>query len=250
MKYFLCVVLFSLMGCVGKVIPNFYEADPIFIEQSDLLKPGVDGVDLGKLKNRIDSVNSIDTRNTLVLDLLTISERVCSRHQASIMANSNTWNVVTGSLTNLFSAVGTVAGGEAAKSGLAAAAAFSGSSRSLVNEEIFQQQLAVTIVRAINIARDKYSSNIENGMLKPLKEYSIKEGLRDIQEYHRRCSFYYGVLEVTKSLDERLMSKSEIDAEMSQLRANISASKGKGIDVSEAEKKLASLMVQRVSAPY
>lgn len=243
----LMVVCCSSVGCT--LVSDHYEANPIMHQQSDLLEDGQDIVSTKKLSDRVSSAESEILRNALAIDLISLSDRVCSAHQAAIIANSNTWNVATGTITNLLSGFGAVVGGEATKAALAAGAAFSSGTRSLVNEEVYVQTVGAAIVRAISIAREKYYADIQLGFEKSLSDYSVQEALRDIQEYHRRCSFYYGLLEISKSLEQRKKSKSEIDRDIENLMFRRVQLRNMGLDSSTLDSELNRLAIERVNAP-
>lgn len=248
MKYIFFHLLFIfLSGCSS--ISGYYEADPLFKQQSDLLKTDEDIVDLTKLGERVSAATDAVKRNALFEDLLTISDRSCSRHQASILAGLNTWNVSTGTLSSLLSAIGTVVGGESAKAALAAGAAFTNSTRSLVNEEVYAKSIGTTIVRATIAAREKQFAIISKGMRNNLESYSVKEGLRDIYNYQNRCSFYYGLLEVTKALEDRKRSKSEVEDMISRLKSQRDDLKNAGGNVTEINKRIEEMILELESAP-
>ena len=78
-----------IAGCTHFYGP--YEADPLFEQQSDLLDDKTKTISLTKLKERVDLVYNSDSRNQLLEELLTISDRSCARHQASIIAWANAW---------------------------------------------------------------------------------------------------------------------------------------------------------------
>jgi hypothetical protein len=223
-------------------------------QQSKLLEKDKDVVDVEELQKRVSQVDDKAKRNELINELITISDRVCSRHQAAILANVNAWNIVTGTTTNLLSALGTVIGGEVTKASLAAAATFSSSTRSLVNEEVYVETLGAAIVRAISVAREKYYAEIENGMMKELTDYTVSKGLRDVQEYHRRCSFYYGLLEISKSLEQRKKSKQEISNDIQKLKMQyefLMAERAKGgkVDTDDILKRIQTLILEQPDAP-
>ncbi|GFD91024.1 hypothetical protein KUL152_32500 [Tenacibaculum sp. KUL152] len=248
MRYIVLIVSFFLLsGCT--TVPGYYEADPLFNQQSDLLSTDVDIVDTNKLQQRVTAVTDKALRNALVEDLLTISDRVCARHQSSIIAGLNTWNVATGTLTSLLTALGTVTGGETAKAALSASASFTNSTRSLVNEEVYAKALGTTIVKATMSARDKQLAKINTGMSQPLDQYSVQSALRDVYNYQNRCSFYFGLVEITKALEQRKRSKAEILERIVLLeteRAKILNRKGK---TDEIDEKLTSLALELENAP-
>lgn len=242
----------SLIGCSTVAKP--YEANPIMEQQSDLLEEGKDVVNVEKLHAKVIAATDKAKRDELMNELITISDRVCSLHQAKIIANANTWNVAAGTTTSLLSALGTVLGGTVTKTALAAAATFSSSTRSLVNEQVYIETIGTTIVRAISVAREKYYAEIESGMTKEFDKYTVAKGLRDVQEYHRRCSFYYGLVEISKSLEQRKKTKNEIGNEIKTLKTHLAIKKDKK-DTEDTEgmkdisKKINSLILEQVEAP-
>ncbi|MEX1222228.1 MAG: hypothetical protein WEA82_08965 [Idiomarina sp.] len=247
MKILGLLIAVVISGCSS--LAGYYEADPLFNQQSDLLKDDEDIVDVFKLQNRVTEATTKDLRNELIQDLLTISDRSCARHQASIIAGLNTWNVATGSVSNLLSAVATVAGGESAKAALSAGAGFTNSSRSLVNEEVYAKAIGTTIVRATMVAREKQAAVISKGMQSPLPEYSVKEGLRDVYNYQNKCSFYYGLVEITMAIEQRKRSRPELLDLISLLKQQATDLKSRGISTTEIEEKLTMLTLELDGAP-
>lgn len=243
------LLVYTLLISSCSTITGYYEADPLFKQQSDLLKDDEDIIDANKLSARIDLVKNVNTRNALLNEIITISDRICTRHQASIISGLNTWNVATGTLSSLFSAVGTVIGGESVKAALAAGATFTNSTRSLVNEEVYAKALGTTIVAATISAREKQFSVISKGMNKNFDAYSIKAGLRDVYNYQSRCSFYYGLLEITKALNQRKRSKSEIEDVISKLRSQAISLKENGGDITNINNKISKLIIEIDTAP-
>ena len=222
MKYIILVSV-CIFSTACSIIPDSYQANVLFNQGSDLLDNSdkkIDVVDQKALEDRVSAVNNYLTRNQLIDELLSISDRSCSRHHALIMANANSWNVSTGTLSTFLSVVGTVTGGETTKAALSAGAAFTNSTRSLVNEEIYAQAIGSTIVRASMSAREKQLAEIEVGMREQdIQVYSIQQGLRDVYNYHDRCSFYYGILEITQAIENRKRTSSEIVNSLDSLKA-------------------------------
>lgn len=245
-------LIFLISGC--SLVPNYYEADPIFKQQSNLLKDDDDGyviqVDSEKLKNRADEANDYLLRNQLLEELLTISDRSCSRHHATIIANVNTWNIATGTTSTLLSAIATVTGGATTKAALSAGAALTNSTQSLVNEEIYAQAIGPTIVRSTISSRQKKLAEIEEGMReKDLGVYSVQHGLRDIYNYHSRCSFYYGLLEITQAIDERRRSRSEIMNALDLLKSEAKDALANKRSVEKLNTRIEELSLELENAP-
>lgn len=249
MKYTVILIALLTAGCSS--LSGYYEADPLFKQQSDLLEEDTDIVDIDKLQDRVKAIgNDTEKRNILLEELLTISDRSCSRHQASIVSTANAWNVSTGTISTLLSAIGTVSGGASDKAALAAGAAFTNSTRSLVNEEVYAKAIGPTIVRATISARDKQLAIIKAGMKEAdIKNYSVQQGLRDVYNYHNRCSFYYGLLEITKAIEERKRTKPEIEEKLSLLRSQVKIMKTDGIDTKNIESRIEALVLELEQAP-
>nr|VFJ56607.1 MAG: hypothetical protein BECKDK2373C_GA0170839_105412 [Candidatus Kentron sp. DK] len=250
------VVLGAALAGGCSWIADKYQADPIMAVQTDLLKPNEEAVDGKKLEKRIAAIGQDKgKRDELVNELLMLSDRVCSNHQAEIIANANDFNIVTGSITNLLSAAGTVVGGAATKAALAAGASVSGSTKTLVDNELYLESVGTTIVRAISVAREKYLAKIENGMQEEVKEYPVTEALRDVQEYHGRCSFYYGLMEISKALEQRKKTKAEIAGDIRALedrKAKLTqgaALRATPADVRGLEERIDALLLEQLAAP-
>lgn len=242
------LVITIISGCTA--ISGYYEADPLFKQQSDLLDDKIDIVDVDKLETRVSAATTPPLRNQLLEELLTISDRSCARHQASIIATVNTWNVSTGSISSLLSAVATVAGGESAKAALSAGAAFTNSSRSLVNEEVYAKAIGPTIVRATVSAREKKMAEINKGMKETLSIYSVQQGLRDVYDYQNRCSFYYGLLEITKAIDERKRTRAEVQEALQLLKSEATDLKNNGRNTTKIDSRIEALSLELETAPY
>lgn len=251
MKMLHCIAVFITFLSIGCThIAKEYEIEPIFAQYSDLLNStNSTPIDTVQLKNRIDSAKNQTQRNELIDELIMISDVACSCHQSQIIANSNTWNIATGTVTNMLSALGTVVGGPATKSALAAGTAFSSGSRSLINEEVYAKSIGTTIVRAINQSRDSYYAAIQAKTNSTIEHYSVRAALRDVQEYHRRCSFYYGLLEISKALEQRQKTKMEIDKDIQKLKEHQNGIKNDNNATQEINNEINRLIIQQVTAP-
>ncbi|WP_423907282.1 hypothetical protein [Candidatus Spongiihabitans sp.] len=149
-------------------------------------------------------------RNALLQEIITISDRVCAAHHVSVIASGDALNIGTGVAATLFSAVSMAINPASTKTALTAASTISNSVRSITNEEVYAKAVATTIVKATNTAREKQLAKIDTGMQKKYTEYTVQQGLRDIFNYHNKCSFYFGILEITEALEQRKLTKAEI----------------------------------------
>lgn len=226
---FILFILLTIVGCSR--IAETYRVDPVinrvpkkggyYINDGDT----IDATNK-EFKDRIRDIKNQEQRNDLMNEIISLSNNSCELHKAKIIANSNTWNIASGSLTSILSGLGTVVGGETTKAALSAGSAFSNSMRSLVNEEVYVESLATTIVRAIEIKRADKRTIIESRMKDlNISKYSIMDGLRDIEEYHQSCSFIVGILEVSKALENRKKNEGELINKIKLLRDEIKKNK-------------------------
>jgi hypothetical protein len=109
-----------------------------------------------------------DARNRLQDYVGRISDDVCNKHKADILAVSSTWNGGLSVMTTLF-------GG------------------SNINESVFYNNFATAIIRQIDAQRKQKMMDIVPKRSSALKDYSVDAALRDIAEYHNLCSFYEAV---------------------------------------------------------
>ena len=202
---------------------GLHKTDSMFQMDSNLLVEKSNRVDMEKLKSKIVSINNANLvekklkRNNLLNELIMISNEQCNIHKGSIFRNQATWNIGIDTVTNVLSVLGTVANGEAIKANLAAGASFVGSTKNLVSQEIYMKQLSQTVIMALDNARAVYGEKISLGMSKPYVDYPVYAALTDIQEYHRRCSFYYGLVEISKALSNKKPTTKELTLKIDQL---------------------------------
>jgi len=164
------------------------------------------------------------SRNEAVAALLIGSDSLCVEHRKTIYGNDASWNVATGTLTNLFAGAASVAHAETAKSVLAALALFSNSERSLVNETIYKQMLVTAVDKKIVEGRDSKADAIYLSLKQPISAYSMHDALRDVFALHNTCSFMNGL---QKALEEGTQGSNA--QRIVRLRSNL-ASIGSEID--------------------
>jgi len=135
-------------------------------------------------------------RNMVIGDLVAFSGELCEQHMKTIFGNEAAFNITAGTLTNIFSGAATVINGSAVKSALSAAAFFSNSERSLVNETVYKSVIVPAVVIKIETIRSKSLATLRESLKQPHKDYPIHIALLDVVEYHRSCSFMFGLQRV------------------------------------------------------
>lgn len=226
----LCLVMFVfvLSGC--GYIAEQYRVEPVINRKpagaSYYINDGKT-IDLTHkdFVDKIDSVATIQERNAIIEEIMTLSDNECEIHKSFIISNSNTWNVTTGTLTNIFSGLGTFVGGEHAKSVLAAGAALSNSTRSLVNEEVYVKALATSILSAIDTRRKSISDAINTNKRLPIGKYSVWDGIEELESYHHACSFSNAVTELAGAMKNRKESKFDLKSRINEIEVEIARNK-------------------------
>ncbi|GFM34642.1 hypothetical protein DSM101010T_30070 [Desulfovibrio subterraneus] len=150
-------------------------------------------------------------RNQILRSYIMLSDLRCEKHKGDILANAASLNVGFGTLTTILAGTATFAGGEGTKSVLAGTAAMANSERSLFNEEIYYNALAIAITRAIDLDRNSKRTALQQGMDKKTSEYSIDTGMMDALQYHNACSFMNGLKAISSAIEHRKLTKEELE---------------------------------------
>ncbi len=131
--------------------------------------------------------------------LLTESDNMCQEHLKTIFGNEASFNILTGTVTNIASGAATITGGVAAKSALSSVAFLSNAERSLVNETVYKNLLVTAVTKKIGEARTNSKATISAKFSSDIDTYSVLSSVNDIIGYHETCAFMYGL---QKALDE------------------------------------------------
>ena len=86
-------------------------------------------------------------------------------------------------------------------------------------DEKYTQALKPNIIKAVQIARKKQLQKIQQHENLDLQTYPISKVREDLKSYDKKCSTYYGLMEITNALEKQ-------DEE------------AKSIDISEVESKI------------
>ncbi|XVJ71502.1 MAG: hypothetical protein HEQ39_19310 [Rhizobacter sp.] len=248
-------VCFVFAGCSS--VAEYYRVDPILKRESTansfFLKDG-NSIDVlsTAFQTKVGEATTKEKRNEFVRQLMSVSNDVCESHRARIISNSNTWNISTGTVSNVLAGLGSVIPGESTKAALSAGAALSNSTRSLFNQEIYSNSLATTVVRAIDIKRQEAASAVGQFLeTKSLAEYPVWVAIYDVDEYHRRCSFITGLIEVTKALETRKETKGQVLQRIQLLTNQVAANKAlnAAYDPKSLVSEIEKLQLQLITAP-
>jgi hypothetical protein len=209
-------------GC--SILAKNYIPDPLITHQYDASLANYitkdETIDLSKVDLiSLDGEDKTKERARFIASLVTMSDKKCELHKATMMSNSNNWNISTGVATILFSGYAAVATSvEVAKNAAALAAATTGI-QGQVNQEVYQGKLVTAVVRAIEVARAKSYATLAEGMNN--NNYTSSQMVLDISRYHSSCSLMSGVTELTKAIENRPKSRNEIDRDIARLKREI-----------------------------
>lgn len=181
-------------------------------------------IDISKVITRD---NTKENRNQFISTAMAMSDKRCALHEAQIIANSTTWNIITGSTSILLAGTASVLTHAQTAADLAAGAAATSGIQSLVNKEAYADKLATAIIRAIDISRNKARLELKNGITQTIDDYPLAQAISDVQVYHNSCSLMAGLVELSSALDNRIPSANEIKNQIKDLemqRKNLESS--------------------------
>ena len=200
----------------------------------------------------IEEERARGARNALTSKILLLADDVCLQHKADIQGTATNLNLGLGSATTLFSGASTLATGTSAAT-LSAFATASNSTRSLVNEEVYQKAFSASILLAIDSDRASKKAPIVTGMKSSTTDYPIEMAIQQINEYHQSCSFVNGIEVISKSIQQRQKTKSQIQSEMEyvkeQIKSNSASGASSGIPNTDLVRELTNLQTLYLSAP-
>lgn len=177
-------------------------------------------VDLSKVDlSLFDGTDRKTERARFIATLITLSDKKCEAHKATIMSNANNWNVATGVATIIFAGYASIANSATAAANSAAAAAATTGIQGQVNQEVYQGKLSTAILRAIDAARAKAYAKVSQGL--PKADYPTVQLVADVNRYHASCSLMAGVTELTTAIENRKKSRAEIEANIARLTTEI-----------------------------
>lgn len=223
-----------LVGCAGAA-KNYLPDQLIEQKNSKLYLTEEHTIDISKIDvSKYSGAAKQSERNDIIASMISLSDEKCAVHKAEILANSNTWNIVTGTGAILFSASAAVIGHAQTAAELASGASAVSGIQSLVNTEVYADVLGTTVLRSIDVAREKSMAVIEVGLKDPT--YSLPQAYIDIQKYHYSCSFMAGIVEVTKAIENRQQSSNEIERDIQKLKQSLTSADSDFSSLSESDR--------------
>jgi hypothetical protein len=142
-------------------------------------------------------------RNELQAIVMRRANAICDQHKGDIIAQASIMNIGFGVTAAGTSALGAALSGVQAKTNLAALTSLITGSQAITNQELYQKQFAGALISAIDASRARKKTEIDQKRASPTSDYTIDEALTDVQDYHYRCGFHHGLMQITKAVERQ-----------------------------------------------
>jgi hypothetical protein len=166
---------------------------------------------LQRFEEEFQNIKNKEDRNKLIDQLITASNMECNAYQYNMTQEdeSKTDSVYT----YMFKTVGKYIGWDIAKDAIDAVSALSDAGQERSNQEKYTQALKPNIIKAIQISRKKYLQKILEHKKLDLQAYPPSKVKEDLHNYDKRCSTYYGLMEITNALEKQNDEASSINVD-------------------------------------
>lgn len=132
-------------------------------------------------------------RNRLTSILMKQSDDICTVELSELTADEAIANTALSSATTALAAASTIVTRGLAKTILSGAAATTSGVQGHVNVHIYRNQISQAVGQAISAERNKLKEEILKHYGDNLSKWTVDDAIRDVNEYHRTCSFYKGL---------------------------------------------------------
>lgn len=145
-------------------------------------------------------------RNALLEAMIVASDNNTSSHLASLKATQASVNVLFGAAA-LGLTGGAAVAPAATASALAAASTGVQGARALINEEVYSQAFAESIIMLVTEDRKATAATIRLNYTKSMTEYPIERAIADVSAYHESGSVYYGLALARQAIEKETIRK-------------------------------------------
>lgn len=140
-------------------------------------------------------------RNEIQARLMAASDAECAQFVQHLNSLQGYGNLMTGSLTTIFSGAGAIVTGVNAARAFAGLGAITSGLRAEFNSDLFLQQAAPTIGKAIDQQRASYAAAIASNRAMDIREYPLWTAIGDAFKYNDQCSLVKGLAAMDKALE-------------------------------------------------
>lgn len=156
---------------------------------------------LQRFEEEFKNIKDKEERNKLIDQLITASNMECNTYQYNMTQEDE--SKTDGVYTYMFKTVGKYIGWDIAKDAIDAVSALSDAGQEKSNQEKYTQALKPNIIKAIQISRKKYLQKILEHKKLDMQAYPLSKVKEDLNNYDKRCSTYYGLMEITNALEKQ-----------------------------------------------
>lgn len=142
------------------------------------------------------SVNDQTSRNRLRAILLEHSDRIFSQHKAAVQAFQNDSNLLFDWTSLITSGLSAAFVPGVTTQALATTSTITQGLQASMSDRVYLKFIAPRILRECDLAREAFRAEIDSRTLEPCTTYTVDDMLHDVQTYHERGSFMYGVMVV------------------------------------------------------
>jgi hypothetical protein len=232
------------LGKVQVINPYTYNPSMITVESRALKQSQVRD---GQIKPLYDIASdpSEDTqrrqaaRNALVEAMIAASDDAVSMHLAGLKATQSNINVLLGGLSIGLTGAASVAA-EATSKALAAAATGTQGARALINDEVYSQALAESIITLVKADRKQQADLIRSRYRDDLVQFPMEQGIALVVAYHDTSSVYNGLALARQAIEKEAIRRRN-DGEFDRIASVDEQLAGAEQDLARAEKRLNSL---------
>jgi hypothetical protein len=191
---------------------RLYAVDPVVTPEDGVDRSGIPKpIDLGAFRfpdsgevayKAANEDASGMKRNRLKALLVDRSNRICDITESQI-AGTNDWiNFGLGETTTILGGVGALVTAATPARVFSGSAGIVNATRSQVNEIFYQNAVKAAIIQKIDNLREAKLKEIDGKNTSTLQAYTVDDMIGDVKNYHNTCSFYVGIINLTRSSDK------------------------------------------------
>ncbi len=186
-------LIILLVGCVN--VNQVIDTTALVPEKKDTSFH----TDLQRFEDELNSIKTKEQRNKMIDQLITASNMECNAYQYK---TTNEEEETSGVYAYMFKTVGKYIGLDIAKDAIDAVSAISDMGQKS-NQDKYTEALKPNIIKAVQIARKKQLQKFQQHKELDLQTYPISKVKEDLEAYDKRCSTYYGLMEITNALERQ-----------------------------------------------
>jgi hypothetical protein len=205
------LIVFAFAGC-GEP----YRIDPLIrLRGEDDDKKPPQPLDLDRMQFREDigvagaptayarAAASVVERNRLQAILLAHSDRIYAHHVSDVLGFRSGLDSSLDLAATITAGIGALTTGGTTPNVLSGSAAMLNAGSSQIHSDIYQRLFVPAIVRKTEEGRAQIAASMARKRRQPLNVYTVDDMIADLMEYHRRGSFFYGVMALAEPEPEK-----------------------------------------------